>query len=88
MLEQEEAGILSTNRAVAAIGSLNATRDGLKALQDAVYPGKVVIFPHIKDFPLTALSELKDKLPSVYEKLDHGQWSAEAEAEFLRLMLP
>ncbi len=88
MLEQEEAGILSTNRAVAAIGSLNATRDGLKALQDAVFPGKVVIFPHIKEFPLTALSDLKDKLPTVYAKLENGQWNSEAEKEFLRLMLP
>lgn len=88
MLEQEESGILSTNRAVAAIGSLDATRDGMKALQDAVFPGKVVIFPHIKDFPLTPLSELKDKLPTVYAKLENGQWSSEAEKEFLRIMLP
>ena len=88
MLEQEESGVLSTNRAVAAIGSLDATRDGLKALQDAVFPGKVVIFPHIKDFPLTALSDLKDKLPTVYAKLENGQWSHAAEEEFLRLMLP
>ncbi len=88
MLEQEESGVLSTNRAVAAIGSLNATRDGLKALQDAVFPGKVVIFPHIKEFPLTALSDLKDKLPTVYAKLENGQWSSEAEKEFLRIMLP
>ncbi len=52
-------------------------------------PGKVVIYPQIKDLPLTALPELKDTLPSVYAKLKDGrEWTDEAEAEFLRLMLP
>jgi L-sorbose 1-phosphate reductase len=87
-LTQAETGELSTNRAVAAIGSLDAFRDGLQAVQDAAFPGKVVIFPHIKPFPLTALHELKEKLPSVYAKLKEGrEWTVEAEAEFLRLML-
>jgi hypothetical protein len=88
-LTQAESGILSRNRAVAAVGSLNATRDGLKAVQDADFSGKVVIFPHIKDFPLTPLPDLKDKLPTVYAKLHDGrEWTVEAEEEFLRLMLP
>lgn len=88
-LEQTEAGRLTPNRAVAAIGSLSAFRDGIKAVQDAVYPGKVVIFPHIKEFPLTALPDLKHVLPTVYAKLHDGrEWTAEAEEEFLRLLLP
>lgn len=89
MLNQAETGELSPNRSVAAIGSLSAARDGLFALRDASYPGKVVIFPQIEEFPLTSLAELKDKLPSVYEKLKNGrEWTVEAEAEFLRIMLP
>ena len=88
MLHQAESGELSPNRSVAAIGSLNATKDGLQAVQDQVYPGKVVIFPQIKDFPLTAVPDLKDVLPTVYEKLKDGrEWTKEAEEEFLRLML-
>jgi threonine dehydrogenase-like Zn-dependent dehydrogenase len=88
-LTQAESGVLSRNRAVAAVGSLNATRDGLKAVQDADFSGKVVIFPHIKDFPLTPLPALKDRLPTVYAKLKDGrEWTVEAEEEFLRLMLP
>lgn len=89
MLNQAESGELSPNRAVAAIGSLSAAKDGLQALQDATYPGKVVIFPQIKDFPLTALPDLKEKLPTVYAKLKNGrEWTVEAEEEFLELMLP
>jgi D-arabinose 1-dehydrogenase-like Zn-dependent alcohol dehydrogenase len=89
MLDQAESGQLSPNRAVAAVGSLNAAKDGMQALQDATYPGKVVIFPHIKDLPLTALPDLKEKLPTVYAKLKNGrEWTVEAEQEFLELMLP
>ncbi|MCC7353868.1 MAG: alcohol dehydrogenase catalytic domain-containing protein [Anaerolineae bacterium] len=87
-LRLTEADELSTNRSVAAIGSLNAARDGLQALKDTTYPGKVVIFPHIKEMPLTALADLKERLPGVYAKLKEGrEWTVEAEAEFLRLML-
>ncbi|GAB4528791.1 MAG: hypothetical protein Kow0063_05270 [Anaerolineae bacterium] len=89
MLSQAESGDLSPNRSVAAIGSLDAARDGLQAVQDTVFPGKVVIFPNIKDMPLTPLPALKDVLPTVYARLKDGrEWTVEAEEEFLRLMLP
>ncbi len=52
-------------------------------------PGKVVIFPNIKEMPLTALADLEETLPSVYAKLRDGrEWTVEAEEEFLRQMLP
>jgi len=87
MLHQAESGELSPNRAVAAIGSLEAVWDGLASVRDATFPGKVVIFPHIKDMPLTPLTDLKGTLPSVYAKLKDGrEWTVEAEQEFLRLM--
>lgn len=89
MLSQTEAGRLSPNRSVKAIGSLEATRAGLQAVRDATFPGKVVIFPQIKEFPLTPLADLKEKLPTVYARLKDGrEWTVEAEEEFLRLMLP
>ncbi|HVO44275.1 MAG TPA: alcohol dehydrogenase catalytic domain-containing protein [Aggregatilineales bacterium] len=88
MLHQAESGELSTNRAVAAVGSLSASKDGLVAVRDTALAGKVVIFPHIKEMPLTPLPELKDKLPTVYARLKNGrEWTLEAEQEFLRLML-
>jgi threonine dehydrogenase-like Zn-dependent dehydrogenase len=89
MLHETEAGHISTNRSVAAIGSLEAAKDGYEAVRDARFPGKVVIYPQIKPFPLTALPELPDKLPTVYAKLKNGrEWTVEAEQEFLELMLP
>jgi threonine dehydrogenase-like Zn-dependent dehydrogenase len=88
MLFQAENGLLAPNRSVAAIGSLEAASDGLQALQNAVYPGKVVIYPHIKPMPITAVPDLKEALPSVYAKLENGRgWTTEAENEFLNVML-
>lgn len=89
MLRETETGHLSPNRSVAAVGSLAAAKDGYLAVRDAKFPGKVVIFPQIKEFPLTPLPELKEKLPTVYAKLKDGhEWTIEAEKEFLELMLP
>jgi NADPH:quinone reductase-like Zn-dependent oxidoreductase len=89
MLHQTESGQLSPNRSVKAVGSLKAAHEGLQAVRDAEFPGKVVIFPQIEDFPLTPLAELKEKLPAVYAKLKEGrEWTVEAEREFLELMLP
>jgi L-sorbose 1-phosphate reductase len=36
---------LSPNRSVAAIGGIEAARDGLRAMIEGRYPGKIVIFP-------------------------------------------
>ena len=88
MLYQAETGTLSPNRSVAAVGSLEAALSGFQAVMDTSFPGKVVIYPHIKELPLTALADLKDVLPSVYAKLKDGrEWTNEAEAEFLRVTL-
>ncbi len=89
VLDKTYSNELSPNRSVAAIGSLSAAKDGLKAVKDATLSGKVVIYPNIKDFPLTTLAQLKEKLPSVYALLnEREEWTNQAEAEFLRLMLP
>ena len=88
MLNEVESGQLSSNRSVAAVGSLEAVKDGLQSLMDSTYPGKVVIFPHIKPFPLTSLADLEKTLPNVFAKLKNGrEWTREAEREFLETLL-
>lgn len=89
VLEKTDSNELSPNRSVAAVGSLSAARDGIQAVKDATLPGKVVIYPQIKEMPLTPLADLKEKLPTVYARLnERGEWTNEAEEEFLRIMLP
>jgi threonine dehydrogenase-like Zn-dependent dehydrogenase len=87
-LEQVRTGEFSANRQVAAVGSLRAFHAGLRAVRDGAFSGKVVIFPHIKELPLTPLQGLREQLPSVHARLRNGrEWTREAEEEFLRLML-
>jgi threonine dehydrogenase-like Zn-dependent dehydrogenase len=83
-----ETGKLSPNRLVSAIGSIGAAKDGWQAVSDATFPGKVVIYLHLKDLPLTPLKDLEETLPTVYAKLGIGKtWTREAEEELLRVML-
>ncbi len=82
-----ESGELNAKRTVAAVGSLHYGKDGLQAVQEAKYPGKVVIFNHIKEFPVTPLSEFAEKLPTVAALFIDGEWTNEAEKEFLKVML-
>lgn len=85
VLGKVAAGHLSTASAVAAIGGLDAARDGMQGLMDGRFPGKMVIYPQVEAFPLTALADLKTVAPAVYDLLGPGGgWTREAEAEFLR----
>lgn len=88
-LQQMESGQLQTRASLAAIGGMKAAHEGIKALMEARFPGKTVIFPQIPDLPLMSLAELKQKFPTVYAKLESGRfWTREAEEELLSLLLP
>jgi len=88
-LRMTEAGKLSPNLSVAAIGDMRSVRDGLEAVKAGRFPGKVVIFPQIEGLPLTPLSGLRERLPEVHAELGPGEtWTREAERELLRLRLP
>lgn len=80
-----ESGRLDTGASLAAVGGLEAFRDGLDAVKNSRFPGKTVIFPHVQDLPLTALPDLAGVRPGVYAKLREGRfWTREAEEELLK----
>jgi hypothetical protein len=88
MLDQAEAGELDPNLSVAAISGLGDVKAGLEGVVHQAFPGKIVIYPQVLDFPLTGLPELKKRLPNVYAKLGPNEsWTNEAEEEFLITML-
>lgn len=85
VLHKVHLGQLSTAAAVAAIGGIGAAREGMQGLMDGRFAGKMVIFPQVESFPLTALPDLRRVAPQVYDLLGpRGAWTREAEAEFLR----
>jgi len=80
VIQKTIVGALSPNRSVAAVGGIEAAHDGIRALMEGRYPGKVVIFPQISGLPLIGVAELRDKYPDVAAKLGPGDvWTREAE---------
>jgi threonine dehydrogenase-like Zn-dependent dehydrogenase len=89
VLEKVARGQLSTANAVAAIGGHDAAREGMQGLMDGRFPGKIVIFPQVASFPLTALADLASVEPEVHRLLGpRNAWTREAELAFLRKYAP
>jgi len=81
VIDKTMAGELEPRRALAAVGGIEAAQDALQALMDGRFPGKIVIFPALRDLPLTPLAELATKEPEVGSGLDaDGSWTIAAEA--------
>jgi len=86
IVEKVERGELPTERVVAAVGGIEAVKQGLEAVRDGVFLGKTVIYPHCKDLPLLTVAELAERHPSIQELLLDGYyWTPEAETELLRI---
>jgi L-sorbose 1-phosphate reductase len=80
VLSQAALGSLSPGRSVGAIGGMNVAKEGIKAVIDGKYAGKIIIFPQIEDLPLMGLDELEKNLPEVAAKLEPGNmWTMEVE---------
>jgi len=77
-------GELKPEISVVAVGGFRQITDGIRAMKNWIFPGKIVIFPHVLDYPLTALKDFKEKDAEVYAALGEGEtWTKEAEAIFL-----
>lgn len=80
VLDKVQGHELDTNLSVAAVGGLDAAHDGLRGLLDARFPGKTVIYPQVRDLPLTPLEGLHAVRPDVAAALGaDNAWTLEAE---------
>jgi hypothetical protein len=80
VMERRVAGTLSPGRSVAAIGGMETAAEAIRSVMDSRFPGKVVVFPQIRNLPLMGLKELKERLPEVAAKLgENMMWTNEAE---------
>jgi L-sorbose 1-phosphate reductase len=87
VMQRRVAGTLSPGRSVAAIGGLETAAAAIESVIEGKYPGKVVIFPQIRNLPLTGLKELKERLPDVAAKLGEDlMWTNEAEEMLIEKM--
>src|SRR5438445_5252 len=81
VVDKTLAGELSPRHALAAVGGIEAAADGLHALMESRFPGKIVIFPQLRSLPLTSLEDLAAADPQIAAALgEDGAWTTEAEA--------
>ena len=74
-------GQLAPGRAVAAVGGMEAAPDGLRALMEGRFAGKIVIFPQLRGLPLTSLEDLAARDARFAAALgEGGTWTKEAES--------
>ncbi len=74
-------GQLAPGRAVAAVGGMEAAPDGLRALMEGRFAGKIVIFPQLRGLPLTSIEELAARDGEFAAELGQGgTWTTGAEA--------
>ena len=84
VLDKTAQGSLSPDLNLAAVGGIEAGRDGVQAMLDGRFAGKIVIFPQVAGMPLLGLDELADKYPDIGSALGpQGQWTSEAERRLL-----
>jgi hypothetical protein len=84
VIERTRSGQLKPELSVAAIGGLNQIADGIRAMKNWVYPGKIIIYPHVTDFALTAVKDMGQVFPEMEDAVGRdGVWTQEAEKLFL-----
>ena len=81
VVDKTLSGLLSPGRALGAVGGIEAARDGLQAMVDGRFAGKIVIFPQLRGLSLTSLEDLAAGDPAIAAALGPGPtWTRGAEA--------
>ena len=84
VLEKAGAGELEPERSLAAVASMEYARDGIEALVEGRFAGKIVIYPQLQGLPLLALEDLAEKHPEIGRHLaDDRSWTSAAEAALI-----
>ena len=80
VLDKALNGSLSPALNLAAVGGIEAARDGVEAVMQGRFAGKVMIFPQVSGVPLLSLAELAEQFPEIGAALgERGEWTPEAE---------
>ena len=83
VLAKVESGRLNTDISVAAISGLDGAVEGIRAVENHLIPGKIIVYPFVEGLPLTRLEELKDTMPDVANGLAGQIWDKKAEDALL-----
>lgn len=80
VLRKAVEGLLSPQRSLAAVGGIEAAQEGVQAMLDGRFAGKIVIFPQLSGLPLSSVTDLGARYPDIGAALDgDGGWTTAAE---------
>ncbi|MBL7215027.1 MAG: alcohol dehydrogenase catalytic domain-containing protein [Phycisphaerae bacterium] len=85
VLNKVVSGQLDTNCSVDAVCGMAGAIDGIRAVENRTLAGKIIVYPQLKELPLTPLEKLAKQFPAVAEKMDNGIWTQAAEAQLLSI---
>jgi threonine dehydrogenase-like Zn-dependent dehydrogenase len=85
VLKKTLSGQLDTDCSVDAVSGIAGAIDGIRAVENRAMAGKIIVYPQLKELPLTPLAKLNEKFPTVAQKLKNGIWTHAAEDELLKL---
>ena len=83
VLAKMERQTLDTNLSVAAICGLEGALDGIRAIEERLVSGKIIVYPSCRGLALTKLEGIGEQFPEVTKLLDCGMWTRQAERALL-----
>jgi threonine dehydrogenase-like Zn-dependent dehydrogenase len=83
VLAKAGSGRVDTNVSVAAVCGLAGATEGIRAIENRLIAGKIVVYPACKGLELVPLEELNEKIPEVADCLNNGLWTKQAEQKLL-----
>lgn len=85
VLAKMESGRLDTNVSVGAVCGLEGATEGIRAVENRLIAGKIIVYPSCKGLGLITLEKLGGEIPEVAECLSGGQWNKRAEQSLLEV---
>ena len=83
VLAKVESGRLDTCVCIAAVSGLEGAAEGIRAVENRLIAGKIIVYPSCKGLGLVPLEKLSEKMPEVAECLNNGLWTKQAERKLL-----
>jgi threonine dehydrogenase-like Zn-dependent dehydrogenase len=85
VLARVESGRLDTNVCVGAVSGLKGAVEGIRAVENRLIAGKIIVYPACKGLGLVRLEELAAQAPAVAGCLSDGLWTRQAEEHLLEM---
>ena len=88
VIHKTQMGKLEPSSVVAAVGGIHSVKEGIRAIINGRFEGKIVIYPQLTDLPLLSLEALAETYPDLQQYLGKPlRWNARAERALLEHQL-